>query len=264
MKNNKYLIGIALLTAHTACQEQKEFVDKVYPIQEEVEIELVGKWETSTIDYIPVPTDEKQIITYEEGWKSYRSGANKDLAPNYFTNHEPWKCTIYGNEITETHNTGKEITIKSEIESITETTMDINRTYSAGANDTTQKHHIVYRKIEKDLSDEILGLWEGKMALPGIPDSSDHRWSFRRDGTYAYFDRDTVADAWVENKEGVYHYIIDGTWLAFGKENASGEMNRIESWDIDIEGDRMYWTALRQDSTGQRRKDNFELKFIVP
>lgn len=264
MKNNKYWIGIALLTINFACQKQKEFVNKVYPIQEEVENKLEGKWEVGTIDYQPVLTDQKQIVTYERGWSSYRSGGDSILSSDYFMSHEPWKCVLYGNGITETSKSGQTITLKSEIETITSTTMEANLTLSQANNDASEKHHIVYKKIEKDFSNDILGLWEGKMALPGIPDSADHRWSFRRDGTYGYFDRDTLNDKWVENTQAIYHYIIDGSWLAFGKESSTGEFARIECWDINIEGDRMYWTALRKDSTGQKYKDQFELRFIVP
>ena len=265
--NGRFLtLGIALATSLISCQKPAEYVEKVYPIQEEVELKLAGKWEIATVDNVPVLTNEKQVVTYREGWTAFRSGSDSASNPSWMR-RVTMNCAIYGNDVTETLASaeGGFFKVASNVETITETQMTANVKFIHSATDTARQntHFIVYRKIEKDFPKEIVGLWEAKLALPGIPGVTDHRWDFREDGTFLAFDRDTINDEWVVNHTTTNQYMVDGTWLALRKQSLNPTTDLRECWDISVEGDKMYWSALRVDSTGLRREDQLELTRIV-
>ncbi|MBR4713492.1 MAG: hypothetical protein IKP27_07445 [Paludibacteraceae bacterium] len=263
--NGRFLtLGVALATSLISCQKPAEYVEKVYPIQEEVELKLAGKWEIATVDNVPVLTNEKQVVTYQEGWTAFRSASDSAQKPSWME-REPMSCSIYGNDITENINTAQPAFLKvtSNVETITEEQMTANVKQIHSSSDTAQSHFIVYRKIDKDFSKDIVGLWEGKLALPGIPGVTDHRWDFREDGTFLSFDRDTINDEWVVNHTTTNQYMVDGTWLAMRKQALDPARDSRECWDISVEGDKMYWSALRADSVGLRHEDQMELTRIV-
>lgn len=241
-------------------------MEKVYPIQEEVELKLAGKWEIATVDNVPVLTNEKQVITFQEGWTAYRSASTPSKNPNWMERVQ-MRCSIYGNDITEeiASSQAGSLKVTSNVETITESQMTANVKFIYSATDTAQQnaHFIVYRKIEKDLPTEIIGLWEAKLAQPGIPGITDHRWEFRKDGTFLSLDRDTINDEWVVNHTTTNQYMVDGTWLALRKQSLNPTTDSRECWDISVEGDKMYWNALRVDSVGLRHEDQMELTRIV-
>lgn len=262
MKHRGYLsaIGAALLAISlNSCKEQPEYVEKIYPIQEEVELKLAGKWEIATVDNVPVLTNEKQVVTYQEGWTAFRSASTPSKDPSWMEQVQ-MKCSIYGNDITEEGP----FKLTTNVETITENQMTAN-VKDLSTTDTAQQktRFIVYRKIDKDFSKDIVGYWEVKLALPGIPGVTDHRLSFREDGTFLSFDRDTINDEWVVNHITTNQYMVDGTWLALRKQSLNPTTDTRECWDISVEGDKMYWSALRVDSTGLRREDQLELTRIT-
>lgn len=256
------LLGCIAIGGVTSCHEQKEVVEKPTPIQLEVEEKLAGKWEVATVDEIPVLTNEKSVVTYEDGWKSFRSLSDKRMTAGWLVN-STFKCSIYGNQITEISkdNGGDSIKFVTQVGEIsyTEINATIRRSYNHGSEDS---HRYVLRKIKDDFSADIIGLWEGKSALPGFPDSSVHRWEYRPDGTFLYYDRDTVADAWVLNKDRVSVYNVDGKWLAMRRETADSLEIR-ECWDLSVEDDKMYWSALREDNYGRKYDDKQQLFRVV-
>jgi len=266
MKHRRYLsaIGVALLSISlNSCKEPPEYVEKVYPIQEEVELKLAGKWEIATVDNVPVLTNEKQVVTYQEGWTAFRSASDSARQPSWMC-RVPMKCTIYGNDITENIVSGGSLKLTSNVETITENQMTAN-VKDLSTTDTAQQkaRFIVYRKIDKDFSKDIVGYWEVKLALPGIPGVTDHRLSFREDGTFLSFDRDTINDEWVVNHTTTNQYMVDGTWLALRKQSLNPTTDTRECWDISVEGDKMYWSALRADSADVRHEDQLELTRIT-
>lgn len=256
------LLGCISLGGVVSCHEQKEEVEKPVPIQLEVEEKLAGKWEVATVDEIPVLTNEKSVVTYEEGWKSFRSLSDKKMSTDWLVK-SAFTCGIYGNDITEKMDGKISDTIKfvTTVDKITysEINATIRRTYNHGSEDS---HRYVLRKIKDDFSTDIIGLWEGKAALPGFPDSSVHRWEYRLDGTFSYYDRDTVADTWVLNKDQITSYNVDGKWLAMRRITADSLEIR-ECWDISVEDDKMYWSALREDIYGRKYDDKQQLNRVV-
>ncbi len=260
-------IGAALLAISlNSCKEQPEYVEKVYPIQEEVELKLAGKWEIATVDNVPVLTNEKQVVTYREGWTAFRSYANTAVQPVWM-NHAEMKCTIYGHDITEESKSDKAQLqrVTSNVETVNESQMTavVKEFYSETDTAQQKTHYIVYRKIDKDFREGIVGLWEVKLAQPGIPGITDHRLAFREDGTFLTFDRDTTENEWVENHTTTNRYMLDGSWLALRKQTLEPATDMRECWDISVEGDKMYWSALRTDSADVRHEDQLELTRIT-
>ena len=145
------LLGCIAIGGVTSCHEQKEVVEKPTPIQLEVEEKLAGKWEVATVDEIPVLTNEKSVVTYEDGWKSYRSLSDKRMTAGWLVN-STFKCSIYGNQITETSkdNGGDSIKFVTKVGEISysEINATIRRSYNHGSEDS---HRYVLRKIKDDL-----------------------------------------------------------------------------------------------------------------
>ena len=87
-------------------------------------------------------------------------------------------------------------------------------------------------------------------------DGQEHRWQYNADGTYVYYVKD--GDNWV-SYEGttLSEYFVDGNllctrWIDLGQENR-------EWWEITINGNKMNWTALRQNPDGTTFTATFEM-----
>lgn len=253
MRHNQifFIAGCFAMLLQSACNDQPEYIEPVLPIQEEVELKMAGKWAVVSQDALPVVTNEKQIVTYEAGWKAYRSQAIDWMG------HNSYSCVVKGNNITETCGA---LTYVSAVESLNET--ELQATVSLTNNQQQGgSHRYVYRKVKQSYEKDLLGLWEGKLATPGIPDSTDHRWQFNADGTYQVFFHDKEQEEWVVDPAQNGQYIVDGNWLAMRRVAANQPENRT-CWDITVENDNMYWIALRADSTGIRHEEQMQLAKI--
>ncbi len=249
------MAGCLSLVMNTACFKQLEMEEVTPPIQLEVEQNMAGKWYVFSRDAQPVPTNEKHVVTYEAGWKSYRSQSHEGLSQNWMSK-SGFSCTVYGSEITEKAGS---LEYKSSVITISPTEMQADVVEKDGAQSTS--HRFVFRKDDADYSQGVVGLWEGKFDKAGLPTADDHRWEFRADGTYVYYNRDTVNDVWVANPDLSADYLVDGKWLAMRRVDPSqGEIR--ECWDISIERERMYWIALREDSVKGRYNEQKELSKV--
>ena len=89
-------------------------------------------------------------------------------------------------------------------------------------------------------------------------DGETHRWEYKADGTYVYYVKD--GDDWVSSENTLNEYFVDGTllctrWIDQGQENR-------EWWEINIDGDKMNWTALRQKEDGTTFTATFEMRKV--
>lgn len=245
-----------MVMLQAACKEQLDRVEEIPPIQKEVELNMVGKWQVVSEDGFPILTDDKYVVTYQTGWKSYRSQSTMSLSKTWLS-HSEFSCAVYGNTITEKLGN---LTYVSDVVQITPQELQTVTSLKDGEKDKGF-HRYVFRKVKQDYTSAIVGLWEGKFALPGIPDSTDHRWEFRKDGSFVYYNHDMTLNEWVVNPDKSAMYVLDGTWLALKRKDPKmGEVR--ECWDIMIENDQMYWIALRKDSVRGNYDDKMQLTLI--
>ena len=117
-----------------------------------------------------------------------------------------------------------------------------------------------FTKLARDYRADIVGTWEGHCTSEGsvFDDGQEHRWQYNADGTYVYYVKD--GDNWVPSENTLNEYFVDGTllcsrWIDQGQENR-------EWWEISIDGDKMNWTALRQNEDGTTFTATFEMKKV--
>lgn len=256
--NTKYAflwVGCFSLLMNTSCFKQLDEVEQTPPIQLDVEQNMAGKWGIVTQDAKPVASNDKQVITYVAGWSSTRSNSNPALSINWMSK-TPFSCTVYGNKITEKVGA---MEYNTSVITISPTEMQADVTCKDGNNSST--HRYVFRKIDQDYAQGIIGLWEEKFEVAGLPDETDHRWEFRADGTFVYYNRDVENAAWVVNPDMSANYVVDGNWLAMMRNDSKlGEVR--ECWDLTLEPNQMYWIALRNDSVGGKFNEQKQLMRI--
>ncbi len=78
---------------------------------------------------------------------------------------------------------------------------------------------------------------------------------YKDDGTFVYYDKD--GDDWIPSNDTLNEYFVDGNllctrWMENGAENR-------EWWEISIDGNKMNWSALREDEDGKTFTATFEM-----
>ena len=119
---------------------------------------------------------------------------------------------------------------------------------------------VCYVKVNDDYNKDIIGTWEGRCTSEGsiFDDGQDHRWEYKDDGTFVYYVKD--GDSWVPSEDTMNEYFVAGNllctrWMENGQENR-------EWWEITIDGDKMNWTALREDEDGKTFTATFEMERV--
>ena len=105
MKKNLLWMFAVLLTCGanllTSCNDNDEPDNS--PVIEKLAEKIQGKWMMAEVNGKPVPTDSKQVLTYEQGSKFYYTlsiNAISDL--NVWVNHSEGTYTIKGKDLSQT------------------------------------------------------------------------------------------------------------------------------------------------------------------
>lgn len=176
--------------------------------------------------------------------------------------HNRGFCVINGNvvTITATNSEGELLENEFIITNISDSEFTANRKFTRtleGTDPVIIEETITFSKVNNDYSDDIIGTWEGRCTSEGsvFDDGQDHRWEYKDDGTFVYYIKD--GDSWVPSKDTMNEYFVAENllctrWMEDGQENR-------EWWEITIEGDKMNWTALREDEEGNTFTASFEM-----
>ena len=199
MKKNLLWMLASILTCCasmlTACSSNDNPVVEE-PVIDNLAVKILGKWMMAETDGKPVPTDSKQVITYESGSKLYYSlsiNAISDL--NVWVNHCEGRYMIYGNnlsQVVELADANIKFTQSPNIISITDNDMYLitnNETFVDGKSHRITKD-LNERKVRvtHDYSADIIGTWEGCRTSEDdvYSDGQLHRWEYKADGTFVY------------------------------------------------------------------------------
>ena len=226
---------------------------------------ILGKWMTADKDGNPAPTDEKSVFTFISTTKAIACASKN----TYSDSHSRWSLDreydveINGNNVKLTsHSDGSSTMIKEfAITSINDaeivcrykhTTVRDGQITSAGSEQIRR-----YVKVPADFREAIVGTWEGRCTSEGsvFDDGQEHRWQYKADGTYVYYVKD--GDDWVPSENTLNEYFVDGTLLC--TRWVDNEQDNREWWEINIDGDKMNWTALRQKEDGSTFTATFEM-----
>ena len=225
---------------------------------------IIGKWITADMNGQPAPTNDKMVFTFVSTTKALVSASlntHPEVSELWATQTEN-DVAINGNKMTLTSHPNQHETVVDEltVTAINNSELIANRKLTVTVNGKvviSEDQLVRYEKVTADYREAIVGTWEGRCTSEGsiFDDGQEHRWQYKADGTYVYYVKD--GDNWVPSENTLNEYFVDGTllcsrWIDLGQENR-------EWWEITINGNKMNWTALRENPDGTTFTATFEM-----
>lgn len=243
----------------TSCKKDKVNTDL------NLKEKIIGKWIRADVNGQPLPTNDKMVYTFVSTTKAYVS-ASLSHGGGLWNDLTETAVAIDGNKVTLTYRTEEHTTT---VEELTVTAINENE-FSANQKVTvTEDGDVVFswqgtmRFVKTaDYTTAILGTWQGHCTSEGsiFDDGQEHRWEYRADGSYVYYRQD--GQAWVPYGDDFAEYFVDGTLLCTRWRNSGEQTENREWWEIIINGNRMNWTALRQNNDGSTFTATFEMEKV--
>ena len=229
--------------------------------QEDIEKNIIGKWIVTDWDNQHALTNEKYLINFTSDAKAYVSASFLKSGGD-FVNSGVADFDIRDNIVTITSHPDEYTTVVDEYTIIAinadEFTADPKVVITVNGTETLDDEEpIRFIKINDNFSEDILGTWEGRCTSEGsvFDDGQDHRWEYKADGTYVYYSKD--GEDWVPSDNTLNEYFVDGNLLC--TRWMEGDEENREWWEVSIDGDKMNWTALREDEDGNTFTAEFEM-----
>ena len=230
---------------------------------------IIGKWMCYMADGKPCPTNNYYVLNFVSPTKVYRSYSPSTSMgfANLWENEAECSVRISGNKFT--INAQYSTALKTESEyaviSFSETDMDVSAkhrvTYQGRQIDMPDHSYERLKRITKDYSQDIIGIWEGRST--SVQSEHDdgllHRWEYKTDGTYVYYSQDDDGQ-WVRFDDEYTKYFVDGVLLCSRWKNNGEDTEQREWWEIEsIQNGVMKWTALRRRDNGTTYTASFQM-----
>ena len=254
------ICGVAAM--FTSCTNEDNPVDPVDNLSENI----IGKWMPAELDGKPVQTDKKSVYTFVSATKAYMSVSTNPQQgeETVWNDQKELDVAISGNTMTLTNHSDEHTTMVEEFcfTAISGSEFTANHKITVtndGATVLSNEGVIHFAKVTTDFSADIVSTWEGHVTNSEgseYDDGEEHRWQYNADGTYVYYVKD--GDNWVPYEGNTLNeYFVDGNllctrWIDLGQENR-------EWWEITINGDKMNWTALRENPDRTTFTATFEM-----
>ena len=225
---------------------------------------IIGKWITADMNGETAPTNDKMVFTFVSTTKAYVSASlntHPEVSELWATQTEN-DVAINGNKMTLTSHPNQHETVVDEltVTAINNSELIANRKLTVTVNGKvviSEDQLVRYEKVTADYGNAIVGTWQGHCTSAGsvFDDGQEHRWEYKADGTYVFYVKD--GNNWVPSANTLNEYFVDGTllcsrWIDQGQENR-------EWWEITINGNKMNWTALRENPDGTTFTATFEM-----
>ena len=268
MKKRIYHLMLAAIIACGAMTLTSCSIDDNPVIPDSLAEKIIGKWMTADFYGVPVPTNNKMSYTFVSTTKGYISASlnSRQESASHWNEQSEVSVAINGNKVTVTSHPEENRTEVEEytITAINDSEFNANRKITITADGVvviSVEQSVRFVKQTADYSAAIVGTWQGRCTSEGsvFDDGQEHRWQYKADGTYVYYVKD--GDNWVPYATNTLNeYFVDGTllctrWIDLGQENR-------EWWEITINGDKMNWTALRENPDGTTFTATFEMKKV--
>ena len=229
--------------------------------------QLIGKWMVSELDGQPCPTNLKTVLTFESPTKAY--GSLSDFYSSTWNEKVQADVKIDGKKVSVINQDGNtKNVLDCTILSISDMELLMSSDWNVYVDGKSVQHEVYgkerYERITSDYQDDILGMWEGKVtsAEDEHTDGELHRWEYKADGTYVYYNQDAEGK-WVNNNDEYCEYFVDGILLCTRWKNDADSEEQREWWEIEsIKDGVMKWTALRQREDGTTYTATFEMKKV--
>lgn len=236
---------IAAMSAVIGCSKADED-------EENVKENIIGAWKTYSLENKLCLTNERAINEYlPDGKYIYTIFAN-----GLWFCGEVGSYTVSGNKLTmhyaQDFSSECQVSFHDGRAVTVQTMSDIPGTENEGIGEM--------ERVSGDYSQAIFGLWEGvKLTGPETYGEAEHRWEFLEDGTYVYYTKND-AGTWEAdplNTENLYYVAWDVLCFRWTKDGVQYR----EWWDIkECNDEKMVWTALRENSDGERFETELEMK----
>ena len=229
---------------------------------------IIGKWIFVERNGEPTPSNKKRVYNFVSPTKAYISasdGIGPVVSLNWLDKTEA-DVTFFGNKVTLTVQNDEHTTMVDEytVTAINDTEIIANLKVTSKVDGNvvfSQDGTMRFEKVTTDYKADIVGTWQGHCTSEGsvFDDGQEHRWQYNADGTYVYYVKD--GDNWVPYEGNTLNeYFVDGNllctrWIDLGQENR-------EWWEITINGDKMNWTALRENEDRTTFTATFEMKKV--
>ncbi len=264
----QWAIAAALIcgaSVFTSCSKDDNPVNPADNLAEKI----IGKWLMSENNRQPVPTNNKDVITFVSATKAYMSAslnAHPEVGALWHYMEET-DVIINGNKMTLTNHPDEHTTLIHEftVFYIDATEFSANRIVTKlidGNVVHSTNYNVRYVRVSRDYSEQILGTWEGQMTSKedAYSDGKVHRWEYKADGTYVYYSLDEAGE-WVPSDNTLDEYFVDGSLLCMRW--IDNEQDNREWWEIvSIKNDVMKWKGLRQKEDGTTYTATFEMKKV--
>ena len=231
--------------------------------------QLLGRWMDAEHDGLPVVTNEKWVVTFTSDTSAIVSTSRADFTEE----QEMWDayraCSVVtdGDKVTLAYEPNKRVRVVFEydVESITDSEFSahsVQTIYIDNEVYADREMDVRYIKVPIDYRQEIIGMWEGRVTSEGSDhdDGELHRWEYRADGTYGYYDQ--VDGQWQLHENVFNEYFVDGVLLCTRWRDPDSDELR-EWWEIDtIANGQMNWTALRHRDDGSSYTATFSMNKV--
>jgi len=262
----QWAIAAALIcssTVFTSCTKQDNPTTPDLNLSEKI----IGKWLTDESTGHLTLTNYKRVYTFASATKAYISASHNTTEGDIrWDKQMEADVAIDGNKVTLIMHPNEGETMMEEyvVTAINgnEFTANHKTTVTAGSDVVFSVEDVVrYVKQPADYSAAIVGTWQGRCTSEGsvFDDGQEHRWEYKADGTFVYYVKD--GDSWVPSDNSLNEYFVDGTLLC--TRWIDNEVENREWWEITIDGDKMNWTALRQNPDGTTFTATFEMTKVV-
>ena len=260
-----FYITTATLDAEEA-QSFLEFYGKRVP-DLNVAQKIIGKWMQVETDGAPTLTNKKTVTTfYSTTLATVSMSRETRSSRTIWNNDQEYEVQIEGNKVTLTCQVNENTTLVNEyiVTGIYDTEMICNfRRWTNHGEDRPEENWQVVRskKVDADYRSAIIGMWEGRCTSEGseFDDGKLHRWAYTEDGNFVYYVQNSEGK-WVPSQNTLNEYFVDGNLLCTRWVD-NGEEYR-EWWEIDIDDDKMNWTALRQNPGEEPYTVTFEMTLV--
>jgi len=235
---------LIVLLAGTGCKKEKgtDYASLV-----------LGRWINIQVDHNPVLTDESFVIEFRsDGVETYAKGFQLDENNRSWIENDNYKYYLDGNcIIIDGYNDfGNKFHMVFEILSIDPSCMTYSvRKFMIDDQEYPDEKSYTNIKVSADLTSRFKGTWYGKSSTPGGTDPSFHYWDYLDNGHFNYYFQDSTG-TWINKHDNEGGYFLYGSFLA---SNYTNDLNTgvsgkaFECWNIEIQGDSMFWTGLREN-----------------
>ena len=236
--------------------------DFVTPIPDLSE-KIIGKWMVSELEGQPCPTNWKTVLTFVSPTQAY--GSLSDFFSQSWNVKVQADVRIDGNNVGVISHGGTNMNVLDcFILDISDKKMLMSSDWNVYVDGNSVQHEVYgkecYERITKDYQQDILGTWEGMVtsAEDEHTDGQLHRWEYKADGTYVYYDKGGAE--WVAHDDALAEYFVDGTLLCTRWKKTADSEELREWWEIEsIEDGMMKWKALREREDGSTYTATFQM-----